>query len=249
MVLEPPPSILLLHADPERGEAHMQCLRQLGFLAVASATADRLLDLLSTGALPDVTLFEDGADHMSALQFGEELLRRLGDAAPPVVYLLTSQRGECSIPSPPFRPGLDVVLARPVRIRDVNRALMYCAQRSGSADSVLHAGELDFDVVRRVVSFQGRSVELTRFESLLLEYLMRRPGRAVPCEDLLEHLWGFEPGTGTPEVVRAHVRNLRGKLQAIGASRDLIKTLSGRGYMLGAPTDIPAHLSTTPDLP
>jgi len=245
-MMEAPPSVLLLYADGERSEAHVACLRQLGFLAVATATADRLLDLLSTGALPDVILFDDGANDMSPAQFGEELLRRLGDAAPSVVYLLTPQHGEPSIPSPPFRPGVDVVLPGPARIRDVNRALMCCAQRSASANSVLHAGELDFDVVRRVLSFQGRSVQLTRFESLLLEYLMLRAGQVVPIEELLERLWGFEPDTGAPEVVRAHMRNLRCKLQVIGAERELIQTLHGRGYMLDAPTDVPAYLSTTP---
>jgi hypothetical protein len=45
-------------------------------------------------------------------------------------------------------------------------------------------------------------------------------------------VWGFEPDTGAPEVVRAHVRNLRCKLQAIGAARDVIVTLPGRGYMV-----------------
>lgn len=133
-------------------------------------------------------------------------------------------------------------MERPVRIRDVVRALLCCVQRSAKAGTVLYASELDFDVVRRPLPFRGRSVQLTRFESLLLEYLMRRPGRAVPIEKLLERVWGFEPGTGAPEVVRAHVRNLRCKLQSIGADRDLIANLPGRGYVLDAPTDVPALL-------
>jgi len=228
-------------------EGTVASLRQLGFLAWAAPTAGDLLEALdSTGAVPDIILFDDTVDDVSPTHFAEELLRRLSEAAPPIVYVLTPQRGEPSIPSPPLRPGLDVVLERPVRIRDVVRALLSCVQRSARAGTVLHAGDLDFDVVRRVLSFQGRSVQLTRFESLLLEYLMRRAGRPVPIDELLERVWGFEPGTGSPEVVRAHVRNLRNKLQTVGASREMIVNLPGRGYMLDAPTDVPAFLSTTP---
>jgi len=192
-------------------------------------------------------MFDDAADDMPPADFAEDLLRRLGDAAPPVVYILTPERGNSSIPSPPLRPGFDVVMLRPVRVReDALCAVLSCVRRSAGADSVFHAGELDFDVVRRVASFQGRTVELTRFESLLLEYLARRAGRPVPCEELPERLWGFEPGTGAPEVVRAHVRNLRGKLRAIGVERELIQTLPGRGYMLDVPADVPAFMSSTP---
>jgi len=246
MMPEPPPSVLFIHPNPGARDIRVAAVRQLGFLAGAVARAGEVGALNNRGLNPDVIVFDDAADDMSPAQFAEELLRRLGDAAPPVVYVLTSQHGEPSIPSPPLRPGVDVVLQRPVRARDALRALMCCVQRSAGAGTVLHAGELDFDVVRRVLSFQGRSVELTRFESLLLEYLMRRAGRPVPIEELLERVWGFEPGTGSPEVVRAHVRNLRNKLQTIGASRELVVNLPGRGYMLDVPTDVPASLSTTP---
>lgn len=250
MVLEPLPSVVFIHPDPDARENRVTAMRQLGFLAGARSSARQELEAFRRdGVIPDIIVLDDAADDMSPVQFAEELLRLLGDAAPPVVYILTPQPQEPSTPSPPLRPGVDVALQRPVRARDVICAILSCLRRSVGASSVLHAGELEFDIAERVVSFQGHSVELTRFESLLLEYLTRRPGWPVPCEELLERLWGFEPGTGTPEVVRAHVRNLRGKLQAIGASRDLIQTLPGRGYMLNAPTEIPAHLSATPDLP
>jgi hypothetical protein len=56
--------------------------------------------------------------------------------------------------------------------------------------------------------------------------------RVVTNDEILEHVWGFAPGTGTSEVIRAHVRNLRRKLQLLGAPRDVIWTVPGRGYRL-----------------
>jgi DNA-binding winged helix-turn-helix (wHTH) protein len=77
-----------------------------------------------------------------------------------------------------------------------------------------------------------------------MEYIMWRKDRVVTNDELLEHVWGFEPGTGTCEVLRAHVRNLRHKLQLLGAPRDLIWTLPGRGYRLKEPLEsqLPGNL-------
>lgn len=233
MVMEPPPSVLFIHSDRDALEVRVAAARQLGFLAGAAPTAAQELEGITRhSVVADVIVFDDAADDMSPAQFAEELVRKLGDAAPPVVYILTPERGESSIPSPPLRPGFDVVLERPVRARDGLCAILSCVRRSANAGNVLHVGELGLDVVRRELSFNGRSVGLTRLECSLLEYLMRRAGRPVPMEELLERVWGFEPGTGAPEVVRAHMRNLRGKIQGVGADRNLIVTLPGRGYMV-----------------
>ena len=97
---------------------------------------------------------------------------------------------------------------------------------------MLHARGLELDVVRRMLAYGARNVHLTRFECGFMEYIMRRKDRVVTCHELLEHVWGFEPGTGGSEIVRAHVRNLRRKLQLLGAPEDLIRTLPGRGYRL-----------------
>jgi DNA-binding response OmpR family regulator len=232
MLTQPPPIVLIIHPRARTRAVRLAAVRQLGCLAGAAASAGEVGMLRGGGLIPDVIVFDDATEDMSPTQFGEELLRRLGDAAPPVVYMLTSERGESSIPSPPLRPGFDAVLERPVRARDALCAVLSCAQRGVGADGVLRVGELGLDVMRRVVSLNGRSGVLTRLETLLLEYLMRRAGRPVSCRELLERVWGFEPDTGAPEVVRAHVRNLRGKLEGVGADRQDIVNLPGRGYML-----------------
>ena len=61
---------------------------------------------------------------------------------------------------------------------------------------------------------------------------MERPGEFLSPDELLEQVWNISPGMGTggPELVRAHVSNLRRKLRSIGKDPHLVRTIPYRGY-------------------
>lgn len=81
-------------------------------------------------------------------------------------------------------------------------------------------------------SRRGQPVALSPKELSLLAYLMRFPGQVVSTSRLLEQLWDAESSPG-PEVVRAHVKNLRRKLESPGEP-PLIRTVYGVGYRFEA---------------
>jgi DNA-binding response OmpR family regulator len=205
--------------------------------------------------IPDLILFDDAVGDMTPAQFAAALTELLGELAPPVAYVVSSEASAEALISASLKPGIDMVLQRPVPARDVFRAVLSALRRSAEEGSLLHAHGLELDVVQRMLGYRGRNIHLTRFECGFMEYLMWRRDRVVTNDELLEHVWGFEPGTGTCEVLRAHVRNLRRKLQLLGAPRDLIWTLPGRGYRLKEPLNgqppgnlYPPAPAATPDL-
>jgi two-component system response regulator MprA/two-component system response regulator PrrA len=261
VVAEPPPLIWILHSDPVLREAYVAAARQVGLIGIPVESAAQGLDWLNHnhGLIPDLILFDDAVGDMAPAQFAtaltEALAEALGELAPPVIYIVSSEESAEALISSSLKPGLDVVLRRPVPARDVARAIFSVLRRAAEEDSVLHAHGLELDVVRRMLGYRDRNIHLTRFECGFMEYLMWRRDRVVTNDELLEHVWGFEPGTGTLEVLRAHVRNLRRKLQLLGAPRDLIWTLPGRGYRLKEPLNgqppgnlYPPAPAATPDL-
>jgi DNA-binding response OmpR family regulator len=238
-------------------EARVAAARQMGFIATPVQSAAQGLDWLNHnhGFIPDLILFDDAVRDMTPARFATALAEALGELAPPVIYIVSSEESAEALISSSLKPGQDAVLQRPARARDVIRAVFSVLRRAAEEDSVLHAHGLELDVVRRMLGYHGRNIHLTRFECGFMEYMMRRKDRIVTCHELLEHVWGFEPGTGSLEVLRAHVRNLRRKLQLLGAPRDLIWTLPGRGYRLKAPPEsqppenlLPSAPPATPDL-
>ena len=77
----------------------------------------------------------------------------------------------------------------------------------------------------REVHVDGRQVTLTQREFDLLDYLVRRAGRVVTRDELLESVWGFV-SPGETRTVEVHVAQLRKKL----GHPDLIETVRGLGY-------------------
>ena len=63
---------------------------------------------------------------------------------------------------------------------------------------------------------------------------MERPGAVVTAEELLEKVWGFFPQTGSGDIVRSHMRNLRRKIAKVARGREVIRTLPRRGYRFAA---------------
>jgi len=208
--------------------------RQMGFIGTPVESAAQGLSWLNHNddLIPDLILFDDAVGDMAPAQFAGALAEALGDLAPPVVYIVSSEENAESLISSSPMPSRYVVLKRPVLARDAFRAVFALLRRADAEASVLHAHGLELDVIRRMLGYRGRNIHLTRFECGFMEYIMWLKDRVVTCHELLEHVWGFEPGTGSLEVLRAHVRNLRHKLLLLGAPRDLIWTLPGRGYRL-----------------
>jgi len=77
-------------------------------------------------------------------------------------------------------------------------------------------------------------VTLMPIEFRLLEYLMERSGTVVTADDLLEKVWGFFPHTGSGDIVRSHMRNLRRKISSVTQGREVIRTFPRRGYRFAA---------------
>lgn len=72
--------------------------------------------------------------------------------------------------------------------------------------------------------YDGKSLELTLSEFLLLQVLMREPKRAFTREQLILRIFN-EDYVGNDRIIDAHVKNLRKKMPV-----DCIKTVIGVGY-------------------
>lgn len=92
-----------------------------------------------------------------------------------------------------------------------------------------------------------RVVLPTPVEFELLQFLMRNAGRVFTPEQLLQEVWKYPPGTGSQEVVRAHVRNLRAKIEPNPRKPIYLRTVGRFGYTISAEEPAVEPQSPTPE--
>ncbi|OXI92601.1 MULTISPECIES: ATP-binding protein [Burkholderia] len=94
---------------------------------------------------------------------------------------------------------------------------------------MIQIGTLSVDFEQRDIRRQGASLRIGARALDILEVLHRASGAVVSKDDIMDAVW---PGLIVEENrLQVHVATLR---KALGTSRDLIKTVPGRGYLLVA---------------
>lgn len=94
---------------------------------------------------------------------------------------------------------------------------------------ILAVGELHLDLSNNQLFIGNNRIDLTSMECRLLSYFMKNPNQMLSPSHLLETIWEYPPNTGDPDLVRAHIRNLRSKIER--DDKQYIR-ISGMGYML-----------------
>jgi DNA-binding response OmpR family regulator len=125
--------------------------------------------------------------------------------------------------------GADDYLTKPFSFEVLAARLRVIARRAASeSGSTFQIADLTLDTQKHEVHRDRRPITLTRTEFMLLEYLMRRAGRVVSRDDLIEAVWGIDRDVES-NTLDVFIFQLRSKLEASGAGR-LIQTVRGFGY-------------------
>lgn len=159
-------------------------------------------------------------------------LRASDDTTP---ALILSALGEVDDRVKGLKAGGDDYLVKPFAAAELLARLEALTRRSAApaaAETVLHVGDLEMDLLSRGVKRAGHAIDLQPREFRLLEYLMRNAGSVVTRTMLLENVWDyhFDPQTN---VIDVHVSRLRQKIDK-DFDRPLIHTVRGAGYVLRA---------------
>lgn len=130
--------------------------------------------------------------------------------------------------------GADDYIVKPFELAELRarvQALLRRGMRTQETNSVLQIDGLHLDSDTYQVHINDESVQLTSTEHRLLRYFMENADQALSLTHLLQAVWEYPEDTGDPDLVRAHVRNLRAKIEK-NPNRKYIKTIHGVGYMV-----------------
>jgi two-component system, OmpR family, response regulator len=216
--------ILITEDDPALAEALRFTLSQSGYV----------IDCADNGTAADEALKSEGfglliLDLGLPKLDGFEVLRRLRKRNTTLPVLILSGREQPEDKVTGLDLGADDYLVKPFSLSELQARVRALLRRgAGTAAPTLQYGNLSYDSVGRVASVEGGPLPLSLHEAGVLEVLLRRFGRVVSKEQLVEQLYSYDKEV-SHNAIEVYVHRLRKKLAGSGVE---VHTHYGRGYVI-----------------
>jgi len=219
-------TILIIEDEPELVRVLRSYLEKAGFSVLSAGRGDTGLSTWEHKQ-PDLVILDLNLPGMDGLDVAREIRRKSN-----IPLIMLTARVEETDQLIGLEMGADDYIPKPFSPRVVVarvRALLRRAEPAPNTSQVLRAADLEINLDAHTVERAGESLELTPTEFNLLATLAGQPGRAFSRLQLLEAAQGMAY-EGYERTIDAHIKNLRGKLEADPRQPRYIETVFGVGY-------------------
>ncbi|HEY9680436.1 MAG TPA: response regulator transcription factor [Oculatellaceae cyanobacterium] len=220
--------ILLVEDDDVLSRGLRMALQESGYAVEVSndgAEADLLLATVSY----DLIVLDLNLPSLDGL----EILKRFRKAGKSTPILILSARDALQTRVMGLDLGANDYLTKPFELSELAARVRALLRKDnwGNLTEIVQ-GNLRFDTTDRSVFVDEKKVELSLREVIILEMLLKRAGRVVNKDQLLDELASHELEL-TSNALEIVVHRLRKKLEHFASP---IRTLRGLGYVLEKPT-------------
>lgn len=185
---------------------------------------------------PDVVLL----DVMLPDGDGRDLAKEIRQGSDVPIILLTA-RGEEIDRVLGLELGADDYVVKPFSVRELTARIRAIMRRGRVSErrGALEVGDLHLDPAARIVTKDGRTIEMAAREFDLLHLLMANAGQVVRRERIMDEVW--DPHWfGPTKTLDVHISWLRKKIEADPSHPRFITTIRGVGFRFASAEEIAA---------
>lgn len=216
--------ILIVETETQLRQAIVALFDSLGHETFATASATQAARIVGQPDLIVLDLAAPGADGVqSILNF-----REIFHVAP---ILATSRRRDIGIRIAALDAGADDFLSKPFNLKEFGaraRALLRRRMPKQETRLQIRIGEFEFDVEKRSVTIDQRTIVLSRKEFFLLQVFARHVDEVLTHKFLASQLWDEQMDI---HYVRVYVSQIRSKIEIDPTNPEYLITHPGAGYL------------------
>jgi len=220
-------TILIVDDEPPIRRLLRTSLASQGFEVIEAATGDGALAELERSS-PDLVILDLGLPDIDGL----DVIRTLRENGNAVPILVLSSRSDENGKVDALDLGADDYVTKPFGTAElfarIRAALRHRLQQQGEPP-LFRSGDLEVDLVRRIVRVRGEEVKLTPKEYDILRMLVAHAGKVLTHRMLMSEVWRGETDV---QYLRIYIRQLRQKIEADPERPQHILTETGIGYRL-----------------
>ncbi len=225
--------ILVVDDDPEVAKSIEATLRRHYLVSVVYSGLEAIK--MARRHNPDLIVMDVVMPGMGGLETCQKLRADPDLAGVPILFLTALGRPEDRVQG--FRVGADDYLTKPfdleelvLRIQAILRRVFPDKTKSPGRNVVVNNMVLD----RRNYTITTGKTEatLTPVEFDLLFHLMTHSDEVFTSDRLLQEVWDYPSESGSPDLVRMHIKNIRKKIEEDPGKPEFIVTIPRRGYTI-----------------
>jgi two-component system response regulator RegX3 len=228
-VTEPGERILIVEDEGSLADSVRYNLEREGYVVTVAEDGRQALERFRAESPALVIL-----DLMLPEVSGLDLCRTIRSESDVPIIMVTAKDSEADKVAG-LELGADDYVTKPFSVRELLsrvRALLRRARTAGSdaiAEDLLAGGPVTMDVMRHEVLVEGEATPFPPKEFELLETFLRRKGRLLTREFLIEEVWGPDY-YGDTKTLDVHVKRLRKKIEPNPHDPTHLVTVRGLGY-------------------
>lgn len=185
--------------------------------------------------IPDLIVLDVVMPGMDGLETCRALRNDPTLASIPILFLTALARPEDRIAG--FLAGADDYLTKPFNLEELQLRIKAILRRTARPTTPppgdqIRVNNLTLDRLSYRISTGKKQVTLTPIEFELIYHLMTHTDEIFSSDRLLQEVWDYPSESGSQDLVRMHIKNIRQKVEVDPRKPEVLITIPRRGYTI-----------------
>jgi DNA-binding response OmpR family regulator len=223
-------TVLIVEDDPTMLRGLKDNFEFKGYSVLTAADGEEGLNT-ALNKKPDLILLDIMLPEIN----GYEVCRLIRQENLTMPIIMLTAKGEESDIILGLNLGADDYVTKPFSIKELIARVEAFLRRSRQVEQdVYEFGDYRLDIPARKLTNKGDEIKLSPKEFSLLEYFVKKTGRALTRDEILNMVWGYDSYIGSRSIDR-FVTTLRNKIEPDPHNPMFIHTIREIGYKFEPP--------------